>query len=238
MNEALCRALLQARLSEEDVAAGLQVDPKTVRRWLEGRVPYLRHRWALAAMTGTDERDLWPQVRAARSLPAEVVAIYPHRDAVPAGVWLQVLASARREIVVVDTDGLYLAGLPGLADTLAARASDSVRVRICLAGPGTPAPPGSDAAPGGSVTAASAGPALAVFGPLRASGDVAIRLHRVSLPSSVCRADGDLLVCQHAFGIAEGRSPVLRLRQARGGDMVSGYLASAERIWAGARPAG
>jgi transcriptional regulator with XRE-family HTH domain len=44
MNESLRRALLRARLSEEDVAVRLQVDPKTVRRWLEGRVPYPQHR--------------------------------------------------------------------------------------------------------------------------------------------------------------------------------------------------
>ena len=67
MNETLCRALLQARLTEEDVATRLQVDPKTVRRWLEGRVPYLRHRWALAALLGLDETDLWPHLRRTRS---------------------------------------------------------------------------------------------------------------------------------------------------------------------------
>ena len=83
MNETLCRALLQARLTEEDVATRLQVDPKTVRRWLEGRVPYLRHRWALAALLGLDETDLWPHLRRTRSRPEEVQAIYPHLDAVP-----------------------------------------------------------------------------------------------------------------------------------------------------------
>ena len=30
-------------------------------RWLEGRLPYLRHGWAIAAMVGADETDLWPQ---------------------------------------------------------------------------------------------------------------------------------------------------------------------------------
>jgi len=236
MNEALCRALIQARLSEEDVASGLQVDPKTVRRWLEGRVPYLRHRWALAAMTGLDEADLWPQVRTARPLPAEVVAIYPHRDAVPAGIWLHLLASARREIAVLDTDGLFLAELPGATDTLAARAQAGTRVRICLADPaaltaGTA--PGADDA-----SAAAARLALAPYEALRGTGDVAIRLHQVALPSSLCRADGELLVCQHAYGIPESASPVLRLRQVCGGSMVGEYLASFDRVWAGARPAG
>ena len=65
LNESLRRAIIGAGLSEEDVAARLGVDPKTVRRWTEGRVPYLRHRWALAAMLGMDETDLWsgPKIR-------------------------------------------------------------------------------------------------------------------------------------------------------------------------------
>jgi len=235
MNEALCRALLQARLSEEDVAAGLQVDPKTVRRWLEGRVPYLRHRWALAAMTGLDERDLWPQLRPARSLPEEVVAIYPHRDAVPSAVWLQVLASARREIAILDAGGLFLAGLPGAAATLAARAQAGVRLRICLADPDFPAD-AQGAASAASGATAAAGAILASCGSLRGSGDVVIRVHRVTLPSSVWRADDQLLVCQHAYGVPAGKSPVLRLRQA--GGMAGEYLDSFERVWAGARPAG
>ena len=48
MNEPLRRALLRARLRKDDVAARLGVDPKTVRRWLNGRVPYTSNRLALA----------------------------------------------------------------------------------------------------------------------------------------------------------------------------------------------
>ena len=44
MNESLRRALIHARLREADVAARLNVDPKTVRRWLDGRVPYPSNR--------------------------------------------------------------------------------------------------------------------------------------------------------------------------------------------------
>ena len=69
MNENLRRALLRARLTDEDVAAQLEVDPKTVRRWLEGRIPYLRHRWALASLLCLDETDLWPEIRAKPCCP-------------------------------------------------------------------------------------------------------------------------------------------------------------------------
>src|ERR1017187_6537529 len=100
LNETLRRALLRMRLSEEDVAARLEVDPKTVRRWLEGRVPYLRHRWALAGMLGVDEADLWPQLRTAGSWPEEIQRIYAHRDEVPRHVWQRLFGSAKNEICV------------------------------------------------------------------------------------------------------------------------------------------
>src|SRR5258708_15512685 len=86
VNETLRRAMLPARLSEEDVAAQLQVDPKSVRRWLEGRVRYLRHRWVLTGLLDADEADLWPDVPAtiaARSRPAESKAVYPNCHSMP-----------------------------------------------------------------------------------------------------------------------------------------------------------
>ena len=81
MNEALRQALLQARLREDDIAARLGVDPKTVRRWLNGRVPYPHNRTAIADLVGVDEADLWPDAGgplAARSRPAELGTVYPH----------------------------------------------------------------------------------------------------------------------------------------------------------------
>ena len=139
MNETLCRALLQARLTEEDVATRLQVDPKTVRRWLEGRVPYLRHRWALAALLGLDETDLWPHLRRTRSRPDEVQAIYPHLDAVPEDLWLRLFRSAEREIGILADSAQPVAGYPRVLAVLAEKAAVGVRVRICLPDPDSPA---------------------------------------------------------------------------------------------------
>ena len=87
MNEPLRQALLRARLREDDVAARLGVDPKTVRRWLNGRVPYANNRAAIADLVGADEADLWPDAGgplAARSRPEELGTVYPHRWSVPA----------------------------------------------------------------------------------------------------------------------------------------------------------
>jgi len=82
LNESLRRAMLRARLREVDVATHLDVDPKTVRRWLSGRVPYPSSRVALADLLGADEADLWPEAGgplSGRSRPEELAAVYPHR---------------------------------------------------------------------------------------------------------------------------------------------------------------
>ena len=60
MKHPLARALRGAGIAPVDVAARLQVDPKTVQRWLAGRLPYPRHRAALVELTGWPSRDLWP----------------------------------------------------------------------------------------------------------------------------------------------------------------------------------
>jgi transcriptional regulator with XRE-family HTH domain len=237
LNETLRRALLRARLSEEDVAARLEVDPKTVRRWLEGRVPYLRHRWALAGMLGVDEADLWPQLRTARSRPDEVLAIYPHRDVVQRDVWLRLFGSAQREVGILDCSGQLLAEDPSVLGALAERARAGVRVRICIQEPATPdglesaAGQGTDYALGARVREA-----VVRYGPLRGSGGAEIRLHRGVIYNSIYWADDELLVSQHAYGVQAGRAPVLHLRRASSGDMVTAYLESFEAVWTGAMP--
>lgn len=97
MNETLRRAMFRARISEEDVASQLAVDPKTVRRWIEGRVPYPRHRWALAAILHSHEHDLWPGLvhdAETSSIPSDIVAVYPTDGQSPARSGIS--SSARR----------------------------------------------------------------------------------------------------------------------------------------------
>ena len=237
MNEPLCRALLRARLTEDDLAAELQVDPKTVRRWLEGRVPYPRHRWALAALLGADEADLWPQLRAQRSLPGEVRAIYPRLDRVPRDVWLDLFGSARDEIGVLAFGGLSHADDPEVMALVAARAGSGVRVRFCLAG--LDASEGGEPGAGrrGGTVAGQVRSALVPDPPLAGGGEVLIRVYGGVLYQSIYRGDGQLLVAQHAYGVPPARAPVLHLQRTDDGDMAAAYLDSFEQVWAKARPA-
>src|SRR3954451_21998499 len=90
----LRRALAESRLREIDVAEALGVDPKTVQRWLSGRLPQPRHRWGLADLLERHEYDLWPQLAGSSPVGPEVHATYPHRGAVPREVWRQLFESA------------------------------------------------------------------------------------------------------------------------------------------------
>jgi transcriptional regulator with XRE-family HTH domain len=237
LNETLCRALIQARLTEEDVAARLQVDPKTVRRWLEGRVPYLRHRWAISAMVGADETDLWPQLRSTRTRPEEVLAIYPHRDTVPREVWLRLLSSAQREIGILDDTDMPVAADPPIAAVLAERARSGVKMRICLHD--TNAPTGAQdviCRASGHALEVRAHEALAIYAPLHAQGKVEIRLHRGAMYNSMYYADDQMLVSQHVYGTPVKSAPVLHLLRAENSDMAAAFSEAFETAWATAAP--
>jgi hypothetical protein len=223
LNESLCRALLEARLSEEDIAVRLQVDPKTVRRWLEGRMPYPRHRWVLAAMLGLDETSLWPQLRSARSRPNEVQAVYSHLDAVPEGVWLRLFGSAERDIGIIAETADPFVTYPRVLGVLARKAASGIRVRLCL--------PDPDSALDVGIRRV-----FAVFGPLRETGQVEERVYADIIYNAIYVADDEVLVGQRAHGVAAGRGPVLHLRGSEGeDDMVSVYLHSFAEVWNGAR---
>jgi transcriptional regulator with XRE-family HTH domain len=223
LNETFCRALLRAGLNEDDLATRLGVDPKTVRRWVEGRaVPYRRHRWALAALLRTTETDLWPQLRSAPRRPAEVVAIYPRLRAVPGEIWRHLFGSAQHEIALLDQSEQPLASDHNVMKVLAERAGAGIAVRICLGDSGD--------------TEAGGHGALGRYAPLRDSGQVEVRLHQGVLYSFIYRADDQLLVAQRAYGIHAAEAPVLHLQRTDGSDMFTTYVQSFGRAWAEARP--
>lgn len=63
-----------------------------------------------------------------------------------------------------------------------------------------------------------------------------IRLHRAIIYNSIYQAVDQLLVSQHAYGIADERAPVLCLRAADDGDLIATYLHVVERIWTDTPP--
>jgi transcriptional regulator with XRE-family HTH domain len=239
LNESLRRAMLRARLREDDVAAHLGVDPKTVRRWLSGRVPYPSSRVALAGLVGADEADLWPEAEgplSGRSRPEELGAIYPHRWAIPRDVWARFFESAEHDIGVLAYSALFLAEDAGLLGIIANKASRNVRVRIALGDPDCPAVAQRGQEEGiGDAMAAKVRNALKLYRPLLASEHIEIRLHGTILYNSIYRADGQVFANQHVYGIPAAHSPVFCYRESESGDIATAHLDSFERIWMSAR---
>ena len=141
MNENLRQALLRARLREEDVAARMEVDPKTVRRWIEGRLPYPANRAALAELLSAEQTDLWPEAGgplAPRMRPEELSTVFPHRWAISREIWVRFFSSAEHEISILAYCALFLAEDTGLVRILADKGRSGVKVRIALGDPDSP----------------------------------------------------------------------------------------------------
>ena len=233
MNESLRRALLRAGLTEEDVAARLEVDPKTVRRWVEGRVPHPRHRWVLVGLLGAGEADLWPQLRAASPMPAEVQAVYPHLGAVPLDVWLRLFRSAGQRIDILTESGDSVIEDPGVQDVLAGKGRAGIAVRICLVESGLAGEGSQDAAR----VEASGSFRLFVAVALSGIGScVEVRRRRGPLYAAIYRADNELFVSQRAYGILPAQVPVLHLRSDADASLAAAYADSFERLWGAQKP--
>jgi hypothetical protein len=224
VNEILRRALLNVGLDEVDVAARLDVDPKTVRRWLEGRLPYSSHRWALAGLLKIDETALWPELRASQSRPNELIAVYPHCSSIPRETWRNLFASARHEINILDYSSLFLAQDSEILQILAEKALSGVKVRIALGDP-------DDRLIGAEILVNEIRDALALYQPLRQVAGIEIRLHAVVLYNSVYRADDELLCNQHTYGVPAARCPVLYLKHRSDQGLWSTYLSTFRHIW-------
>jgi hypothetical protein len=78
---------------------------------------------------------------------------------------------------------------------------------------------------------------LSLYRSLGEVENMEIRLHRTSLYNSIYRADDEVLVNQHAYGVPAAHAPVFSLRNTKDSDMTRNYLESFERVWSDAAQA-
>ena len=240
-NERLRATLLERGVTPAALGDELGVDPKTVERWISGRTPYRKYRFAVAARLGVDERYLWPgalsKEQVAAASDSEVLAIYPHRSDVPREAWERLFKAAERDIGVLVYSGLFLAEDPVLQKVLAERARAGVRVRILLGDPDSPhvAERGADEGVDGMM-AAKIHNVLVLSRALRGIESTEFRFHRTILYNSIYRGDDHLLVNTHIYGVPAAGAPVWHLRKVAGGEIASTYLESFERVWDSAVP--
>jgi transcriptional regulator with XRE-family HTH domain len=218
-NEHLRAAITGAGLTLEEFADIVQVDVKTVRRWLAGRTPYPRHRTRVAGALDTTEHALWPgtvpaptATRAgepATHATGDAIAGYGHAtdSAAPNAAELLRAAIERIELVIPN-----LASQPGLVELLIERAADGCRVRLVVEDPDKRVEPllGIDAI---EVRASPAGEHYGVF-----------------------RADDEMLLVLTRIGSAGASPPIIHLRRQADGGLFDRLADDVEDRWLEATP--
>jgi hypothetical protein len=241
-NERLRALLLERRVTTAKLAEAVQVDAKTVERWIvAGRVPYRKHRYGVAAFFGVDEAYIWPDAldheQVVSASESEIIAVYPYRRAVPRDAWAHLFGQAEHEIGILAYSCYFLAEDAGLRQLLTEKAGSGVRVRILLGDPESPfvlqrgQPEGI-----GDTMPAKVRSAIAMFRPLASVQNVEIRLHGTILYNSIFRADDQLFVNTHIYGVMANNAPFFHLRKIPGGAIAATYLESFESVWDEAGP--
>ena len=241
-NERLRRAMAQAQVDVDDVSRAAEVDPKTVQRWLAGRMPHPRHRWAVAKALDQDEGYLWPSdgqvLPPGAGTTAEVVAAYAHRADVPAEQWWDLLVAARRQIDLLGYAMLFLSEQhPRLCDLLRGKAAASCRVRIALADPASPQAKERDAEEGlAGALLGRISTALRYLDELRDCEGIELHLHATPLYNSLFRFDDEMFVTPHLYGVPGYGAPLLHLRRLGAEGLFTSYAKHFDDVWATSVP--
>lgn len=243
VNERLHSVLAQRGIPPESLAEVCEVDPKTVGRWLGGRVPHPRHRFRVAKHLRVEELFLWPTP--APTTPQqltgsgqELVGTYQNRASVPRDTWLSLLNGAQEQISVLVFSGTFFAqSNPHVAKMLAERASSGVRVRLCFGDSNGRAAAIRGHEEGiGDTLAAKIRASLTYYRPLLSEAGCEVRLHDTTLYTSMFRYDDDLLINPHVWGQPASANPLLHLRRADTAGWFDNYAQSFEAVWATAWP--
>lgn len=137
-NDRLRSAIFKAGLEIEDLAARIEVDAKTVQRWLGGRTPHARYRAKVANVLQVEESDLWPETIPtvqARDDRREISGAFAHSNDVNAPDWRTLMQAAGEQIDLLDYSLKDILAAPGVTDLLASKAAAGCQVRILIAHP-------------------------------------------------------------------------------------------------------
>jgi transcriptional regulator with XRE-family HTH domain len=241
MNERLRVAMTAKTMEAEALARQVGVDPKTVQRWLGGRVPHPRHRWKICDLLGQSEQDLWPGVGLGASgthHTSEIVAAYAHRAEAPSQLWSGMLDRVSTSLDLLGYSMLFFPEQhPRLVPVLEEKCARGLRVRIALADPDSAEVMARDGLEGLGGTLP--GRILSTVGnlaPLLSSSGVEVRYHSVPLYNALYRFDDQMLVTPYLYKLHGYQHPLLHLRRLGPAGIFESYARQFEAIWAESRP--
>lgn len=240
-NERLLNAMIAAHVDIETITRETNVDPKTVQRWLKGRIPHPRHRWKIAELLKEREDFLWPDsddAIPATAQTSEIVAAFAHRADVPIAMWWQMFQHAQKHI---DLLGYAMQFLPEqhshLNSLLKKKATQGCKIRIALADPTSLAVQLRDTEEQLNGTLpARIWTTLHHFHDLQNWSGIEIRYHAAILYNSLFRFDNAMFVTPHLFGLHGSKTPLLYLRRLNEDGIFANFAAHFEAIWLTTRP--
>jgi hypothetical protein len=243
-NDRLRSALAAAGVTSVELGARIDVDPKTVDRWIaNGRLPHRSNRQRVASALAQDEGYLWPDAfsepHVSAASRAEVITVYPTRGAIPASLWHSLFRSASESIDVLAFAASFLHDtLPEVDEVLVEKARAGVRVRLVFGDPDSEAVRIRGVEEGiGESLAERCRLTWKYLEPVLAEPEVSVRAHATTLYCSMFRFDDDLLANHHLLGAPANHSPVVHLRRLVGGRLFDHHTKSFERVWSSASDA-
>jgi hypothetical protein len=237
-NERLRVAMGNAHVDIDKIAEVTKVDPKTVQRWLAGRVPHPRHRWKVSQLVGQEEGYLWPTARpdVAPGAPAtsEVVTAYAHRADIPANVWNDLLARACRQVDIIGYSFLFLPEQTvNLAKVITDKCSNGCKIRIAIADPDSPHTHERDRLESLNGTLpARIRTTVVHLQPILNIPSVQVRYHETHLYCAIYRFDDEMLVTPYLVGAHGFEHPALHVRRIGPYGIFATYADQFESLWA------
>ncbi|MCX4989873.1 XRE family transcriptional regulator [Streptomyces sp. NBC_00568] len=241
-NERLRAAMAAGGWTYNALADKVEVDPKSVERWVNlGRTPRRATAMLAAETLGEDVHALWPslrQARPARAVSPELVALYDQRADIPVSTFVDMLTQAREQIDVLVYAAVFLhEAYPRLNELLKERAAEGCTVRIAVgdADSSNVQQRGEEEKFGHGIQSRCR-LALMHYRPLMGVPGIEVRTHATTLYNSIYRADDQALVNAHVWGVNAYSAPVWHLRRNGEGGMFDTYADSFGAVWATATP--
>ncbi|MGX8905877.1 DUF5919 domain-containing protein [Streptomyces netropsis] len=243
MNEALRRAMADARLTDHQLAERCGVDIKTVGRWITqaGRVPRARHRWAACEALGEDEAVLWPETarKAVKLGPdREIVSVYPYRSGCPASLWRSLITNATEDLTFAGYTNYFLwLEQARFGTALRRKAAQGCRIRFLVGDPDsdlTRARERDEAVPLTLSTRIRV--TLAELEKIKAQPGIEARFSGGHAHLSVFRFDDDMIVTPLLTHRVGHDAPTLHLRRRQNDGLFDRFASHVVELWESGSP--